>query len=238
MARGKHGPRLPFHSGGAPATISIEVAQWERLQAAWGVVLSSTQQDHIVSLCNQHLMFREAEGAATWSDVKNLFLEAQKASAAFARLAWGELTPHTDEGAQLETLFESALKNYPATFKGADGNVEFRVLTKHDISEIAGSLVCAMKAVRKEIDSKIAEGRGGFMPGDAFREWLIQMKKWAKAEKLTFGPYENDGSASRFSNFLFQLHNLFPKPLQEELSSASAVAERLKKSNRGKLRPK
>ena len=238
MPRGKYGPRLPFHSGGAPETIAIDVERWEELQSAWGIVLSNSQQDHIISLCNQHLMFREAEGAATWSDVKNLYLDAEKASNAFAKLAWGELTPHTDEGAQLETLIERALTNFPATFEGVDGNAEYRVLTKHDISEIAGSLVCAMRAVRQEIDSKIAEGRGGFMPGDAFREWLIQMKKWAKSEKLTFGPYENDGSPSPFSNFLFQLHSHFPKPLQEELSSASAVAERLKKSNRGKLRPK
>lgn len=232
--QGKLGPRLSIHSSGAPAEIDIPEHGWESLENELGANLSPQQRQKIIEMCNIHLMFREAENAATWADVRKLFNRNDKTVTAFSLFAWGTtLEPISDAGSQLEALIKEKLAQYPARFRLQDGSVQDVILDMEHLSSVAQSLICSMRKVKEHISEVIANGPSGHMPGSCFRDFLQKLHKWAKAERLPAMITLADDLPGPFSNFALALHAMFPLELQEGIEGAGAIAANLKRYKSG-----
>lgn len=234
MAR--YAPRLPIHSSsGNLPEIELTPIQWLNLENIACARIEAEARANLEALCNQHFKWKDAENAQTWNDVAALLEQVKKAGDWFTRLSFGELIPHTDAGRELQSHINSALESFPALVENyVDGKaVQIRV-NLDCLMKIGISLTCAIRETNSKIEEYCALERDGFMPGDAFREWLIQISAWAKESGLQYGIKNKDDTPAKFSRFVFALNRMFPTAFQENVNSEDAMSKRIKAARKSK----
>lgn len=179
-----------------------------------------------------------------YSEVRRQFEVIRKAVRSFQALAYGELTPQTDSGGVLSGKINANLEDYPVSIRGGQilvadpsspewSRVEdsrpLAVRMDADfLMKVGFALERVMNAVDKEISVEETNKGAGFTPGNAFKVFLLQVRKWAKDNGFKYGPRDNAGHPSPFSKFLYALNKLFPAEFRERVQSPGAVADRLK----------
>jgi hypothetical protein len=255
--------RLPLRQYSGPK-LSIEISeeQFEHdLEPVYGIKFSPEDRAEIADRCNTYLNWRRFElTQESYSDVQRLFAEVKKAVRCFRRFAGGHLFDHSDASATLRWILGMQYRRSPVQVKGNLSVVQLGgsrepadvppniVLELNDVTlaAAAGSLVYALLKAEQVIQDYEQGDQRGFAPGEAFRNFLLSMRSWAKERSYPISPYKNTGksgaynerakTASPFARFLFELNQLFKKTtvegrevnLADPVNSAEALAERLK----------
>ncbi|MER9755415.1 hypothetical protein NKJ46_18495 [Mesorhizobium sp. M0166] len=248
-----------FSSSGPPPAFELGNDEFARLERIYGVTINEGARERLQFLSLSFLRWRKAElNSENYAEVRRQFNVVREAVQAFQSFAYGTMIPRTDSGGVLSGKINSNLEDFPVSVRGrqilvaADTNSsawnwveDSRSLAiKIDAQFLMNfgiSMGCVMAAVDKEISDEEAEQHSGFTPGNAFKDFLQQMRRWAKDNGFIYGPLDHVAEPSSFSRFLFELNRLFPAEFREPVTSAGGVAERLrtlmkkgKKSDGGK----
>jgi hypothetical protein len=106
-------------------------------------------------------------------------------------------------------------------------------LSHEALGRIGLALEVAANETEKELKSRMAGNHGmGFLPGDAFNNFLLSLRNWAKENKSPSTTKSHYGDP-KFNQFAYQLNKIFQSrgelaEFADSLYSASAVEGRMK----------
>lgn len=241
MAR--YGDRLPYSTlSGPPPTVEIDPSDWRDLEEALGRVINLGARSTFTDILNSYLEDEAFERAAVRSnDVAGAARSTIDALAPFSSFAFGEMPEFAKSSnplawKELEQQLEERLSRRSILGRSTnDGPLDARVVPTPDlIMSVAIELVAALESIAKSPVPRGFEAHPGFSIGRAFDQLLINSKIWAKGAGLPFGPLSTDGGPSRFASFMFSVWQKLPAENRPKVSTAAAMAERIKAAGRGR----
>lgn len=251
----KHGDRLHIYSYSGPdPEMNIDDAQWRKLEQAYSRSISSEMRAELLRLSHRYLFSRRSElGAATQRDVADIATEVRKAISGFSSFAYGAYLEfsraerNSEELLEFEARFSSIAEKPESLIQLRGGNL--RDLTAEPLDFDASSVrLCLTPSLLNDIAIQLNvvlnriirgdEAIAGFVPGDAFKQFLLDVKLWAKQHKLPHAPYaaaskaagiSNKSSAGPIARLCFNLEKLFPEEYRAHPASDTAVAAQIER---------
>ncbi|WP_139032228.1 hypothetical protein [Mesorhizobium amorphae] len=245
--------------------VRISKLEFERLQEIYGVTLRTLDRRKVRAIANRFLKGKVWELVSEpRSKTRAKFEEVRQAVAPFVRFAEGGLLGNGDAANALESLladsYESifiSIQREHVRVMPSEGHLEpsnspvFVNLNASVLMNFAHGLVLSMDRVGSAIKQ---DQEVGFAPGSAFRDFLWQLRDWAKSAGHPISPFKQatiddaidapEKMASPFSEFIYALNLCFRSvkapiaiqsaddpeklSLQEKVESPTALAERLK----------
>jgi len=251
----KHGDRLHvFSYSGPDPEMTINDVQWKELEEAYSNPISTEMRKELLRLSNRYLFRRRSElGAATQKDVTDIAIDVQKAISGFTSFAYGayqqlsKVAPNSEEWFEFESRFNSIVAKPESLLRIRGGNL--RDLSAEPVDFDAGSVrLCLTSSLLNDIAIQLNvvlnriirgdEAISGFVPGDAFKQFLLDVKLWAKEHKLPHAPYaaasrtagiSNKSSAGPIARLCFSLEKVFPEEFRAHPASDTAVAAQIER---------
>ncbi len=232
-------------SSGDRPVLDISDDQWDELYELYGQDPSPPARSAAVNICENYLIWKRVElNALPVAAMDTHLKRVEGATAHFTKFAYGQIIPFDDAGRELNVILDDELKGqfYGMTGKEVsrfnknksdwqcfDESESMQVaLSLNQLAQIGMALNVAVKKSRKIVDEKLSEKRSGWQSGQAFNEWLIQMRDWAKGNRFRHG-MEKDSGPSSFAEFLFGINRRFPEDMRDTVASPAALAKRVKR---------
>lgn len=240
---GRTAKRLSVHSSTSPEPAwDLTEGQYQALEA----ILSDSpfQQECRVSLvagCRRYLFWRTVElGAGKLDEALQIWRTAKSNIESFIALGEGAFPPFTDAGRTVENAIFDGLESVsiqlterdlePATLDPlhSAGDAPVNGLHLNISRSFLMRLAGALRVAVANADAKLAKSGEGFRPGQAFSEWLGDMRAWSAKYGHPFGA-GTANEPSKFVEFLHTLHGTFPSEIRDPVNSVEAMKERLRR---------
>ncbi|RVG89301.1 hypothetical protein [Sinorhizobium meliloti] len=234
--------RLPYaSSSGDPPAFEIGVDAWRQIEVEYGRNVPIGARDVFNAICKTYLQEEAIERAAIKvADVRECARLTIASLQPFFQLSYGQQPtskgPAPAVWAEFISQFEEALGQFwipvPPGSGDEDSPPSLANVTPSMLSEFSIRISAALQKIEKGGGlSEVFEGSDGVQPGSAFRRFLGSAKEWAAKHNLPRSTFNSiDDEAAPFSRMLYCVNRLFPKDLRVGVTSAAAMAQRIRRS--------
>lgn len=250
-----YGPRLKWAStrSSDDPKLTLTEQDWLGIEAAYATELSSENRQRLIVVCNDYFFnVRPELSAATESEVERHAAKLKKSLEPFFQWAYGALPPEQGNAPsdgyvefehRLATLLASnSIAISPDSLAGQhpipesvkdwlDDNRLSLVLDNRIITEVAIRICSGLSVIESgRSTNPETEVLTGFVPGNAWKAFLVATRELALSLKLPTALYLNGGTeAAAFPKMLFFLNSKFPDEFKNDVNSPNALAMQIKR---------
>lgn len=201
----------PLHLVGFDGMDDFTLAddQWLALESKLdeGRTLNAEEREKLLKICNEYQFARLAEiNVVPFKELEKRFKVTKRITDRFWYFAGDVEKGSNDVSSVLQALYEFELQKIPVPAEDGVFKLDFDTLM-----HIAIALKVASKKVEVEIArlKKTGAGNSGFRRGNAFKDFVLQLYKWAKNSGFRHNHKKFDETPSSFTEFVFELHGFF-----------------------------
>jgi hypothetical protein len=226
--------RLPISIGwGFDVSFTPQLADWHRIETAYGHPLSAEQREAITLLVENYFRWQPGEARAPFADDARRYLaQLEKVGNQFWRvllershIPMSGTGPHDQHIAEQDMIRGVAIGyvqdhfgRYVAQFDHA-GKTNFKRLLN-----VMQACIPAFEATKRYLDEQV---KLGFVEGRAWNELAWKLTEFANENGLAsrVTKYDDPKRASPFVAFFRELQRTFPPEFQRHQGSNAALAE-------------